>query len=79
MRIENLVVNREVGSSVFGDFLAFETLTLCPIDTRCLLPEQLGADDIAWLNAYHQTVRERVSPLLQGDALDWLVRRTAPL
>ncbi|QVM89686.1 aminopeptidase P family protein [Pseudomonas entomophila] len=79
VRIENLVVNREVGSSVFGDFLAFETLTLCPIDTRCLLPEQLGVDDIAWLNAYHQTVRERISPLLQGDALDWLKRRTAPL
>ena len=37
VRIENLVVNREAGKSAFGDFLNFETLTLCPIDTRCLL------------------------------------------
>ncbi len=42
VRIENLVVNREVGKSAFGDFLNFETLTLCPIDTRCLVPELLS-------------------------------------
>jgi Xaa-Pro aminopeptidase len=79
VRIENLVVNREAGSSEFGEFLEFETLTLCPIDTRCLLVETLGSDDIAWLNRYHQTVRERLSPLLGGDALAWLERRTAPI
>ncbi|PYB76235.1 MULTISPECIES: aminopeptidase P family protein [Pseudomonas] len=79
VRIENLVVNREVGTSEFGEFLAFETLTLCPIDTRCLLVEALGSEDIAWLNSYHQTVRERLAPLLEGEALAWLERRTAPL
>ncbi|MCE1117112.1 MULTISPECIES: aminopeptidase P family protein [Pseudomonas] len=79
VRIENLVVNREAGSSAFGDFLEFETLTLCPIDTRCLLPEQLGREDADWLNSYHRTVRERLSPLLQGDALAWLERRTAAI
>ena len=76
VRIENLVVNREAGSTAFGDFLQFETLTLCPIDTRCLLPELLGREDIAWLNAYHNTVRERLAPLLAGDALQWLEQRT---
>ncbi len=79
MRIENLVVNREAGKNAFGDFLAFETLTLCPIDTRCLLPELLGQEEIRWLNAYHATVRERLSPLLQGEALAWLEARTAPI
>ncbi|AZL74787.1 aminopeptidase P family protein [Pseudomonas oryziphila] len=79
VRIENLVVNREAGSSAFGDFLEFETLTLCPIDTRCLLREGLSSEDIAWLDRYHETVRERLSPLLQGDALEWLKRRTAPI
>ena len=79
VRIENLVVNREVGTSEFGEFLAFETLTLCPIDTRCLLVEALGREDIAWLNSYHQMVRERLAPLLEGEALAWLERRTAPL
>jgi Xaa-Pro aminopeptidase len=79
VRIENLVVNREAGSSEFGDFLEFETLTLCPIDTRCLLPELLGREDTAWLNRYHWNVRERLSPLLSGDALQWLEQRTAAI
>ncbi|WP_236237417.1 aminopeptidase P family protein [Pseudomonas faucium] len=79
VRIENLVVNREAGNSAFGDFLSFETLTLCPIDTRCLLPERLTQEELGWLNDYHATVRERIAPLLKGDALAWLQARTAPL
>ncbi|WP_085665526.1 MULTISPECIES: aminopeptidase P family protein [Pseudomonas] len=79
VRIENLVVNREAGKSAFGDFLNFETLTLCPIDTRCLVPELLAREELDWLNGYHATVRERLAPLLKGDALAWLEARTAPL
>ncbi|MFJ4256600.1 aminopeptidase P family protein [Pseudomonas monteilii] len=79
VRIENLVVNREAGKSAFGDFLNFETLTLCPIDTRCLLAEQLSKEEVEWLNHYHATVRERLAPLLKGDAMAWLETRTAPL
>ncbi|WP_085619472.1 MULTISPECIES: aminopeptidase P family protein [unclassified Pseudomonas] len=79
VRIENLVVNREAGKSAFGDFLHFETLTLCPIDTRCLVPELLAREELDWLNGYHATVRERLAPLLKGDALAWLEARTAPL
>ncbi|MGE7994064.1 aminopeptidase P family protein [Pseudomonas sp. NPDC089554] len=79
VRIENLVVNRELGKSAFGDFLNFETLTLCPIDTRCLLPERLSAEETTWLNDYHRTVRERLSPLLKGEALAWLEQRTVAL
>lgn len=79
VRIENLVVTHEAGRSEFGDFLAFETLTLCPIDTRCLLPGMLAAEEVTWLNAYHEEVRRRLAPLLQGEALDWLLERTAEL
>ncbi|AJQ48158.1 MULTISPECIES: aminopeptidase P family protein [Pseudomonas] len=79
VRIENLVVNREAGKSAFGDFLHFETLTLCPIDTRCLLPELLAKDEVDWLNGYHANVRERLAPLLRADGLAWLEARTAPL
>ncbi|PWB31043.1 Xaa-Pro aminopeptidase [Pseudomonas sp. SDI] len=79
VRIENLVFSREAGSSAFGEFLEFETLTLCPIDTRCLLAEQLTAEERSWLNAYHQQVRERLAPLLQGAALAWLQARTAAI
>ncbi len=76
VRIENLVINRESGKSAFGDFLEFETLTLCPIDTRCLLIDQLGSEDAAWLDAYHAEVRRRLEPLLDGAALQWLRERT---
>jgi Xaa-Pro aminopeptidase len=79
VRIENLVLNVEAGSSEFGEFLAFETLTLCPIDTRCIDRSLLRADEIAWLNGYHATVRERLLPLVDGAARDWLLARTAPL
>ncbi|MEE1866674.1 aminopeptidase P family protein [Pseudomonas auratipiscis] len=79
VRIENLVFNREAGRNEFGDFLEFETLTLCPIDTRCLLPEMLSQCELDWLNGYHQQVYERLKPLLEGDALAWLRERTQAL
>ncbi|QEM83564.1 aminopeptidase P family protein [Halomonas binhaiensis] len=76
VRIENLVANRPAPDSEFGDFLEFETLTLCPIDTRCLNLELLDSDEIQWLNAYHAEVRERLAPHLEGEALAWLNERT---
>ena len=79
IRIENLVVNRAAGKTEFGDFLAFETLTLCPIDTRCVLIEMLHDEERAWLNAYHATVRERVGRHLSGAAKAWLDARTQPI
>ncbi|MBR7974009.1 aminopeptidase P family protein [Burkholderia vietnamiensis] len=79
IRIENLVVNRAAGQTEFGDFLAFETLTLCPIDTRCVLIEMLHEEERAWLNAYHASVRERVGRHVSGDAKVWLDARTQPI
>jgi Xaa-Pro aminopeptidase len=79
VRIENLVLNVPVATpeqGQFGDMLAFETLTLCPIDARCIDKSLLRADEVAWLNDYHATVRARLAPLVAGDALDWLVKRT---
>lgn len=79
IRIENLVLNVSAETAegdVFGEFLEFETLTLCPIDTRCLDRSLLDAGEIAWLNAYHATVFERLAPLVSGDALVWLTERT---
>ena len=76
IRIENLVLNRAAGEAGFGEFLRFETLTLCPIDTRCLERALLRDDEAAWLNDYHATVRARLAPRLSGPALAWLVLRT---
>ncbi|WP_397474324.1 M24 family metallopeptidase [Pusillimonas sp.] len=79
IRIENLVANRPAGESEFGAFLKFETLTLCPIDTRCVLPELLDDVERGWLNDYHREVRQRLAPLLAGPALEWLTLRTEPI
>ncbi|WP_250507533.1 aminopeptidase P family protein [Caballeronia sp. GAFFF3] len=76
IRIENLVMNQAAGKTEFGDFLEFETLTLCPIDARCIDVSLLREDERAWLNAYHETVRRRVSPHVTGKALAWLEERT---
>ena len=86
VRIENLVLNVPARTpedgpqgNRFGEMLAFETLTLCPIDTRCIERSLLRDDEIDWLNRYHATVRERLAPRCQGDARDWLLTRTEPI
>jgi Xaa-Pro aminopeptidase len=79
IRIENLVLNvahATPEAGLFGDMLAFETLTLCPIDTTPLALDLMRPDEIDWLNRYHATVRERLLPLVDGAAKDWLLRRT---
>ncbi|WP_164962835.1 aminopeptidase P family protein [Rubrivivax sp. JA1026] len=79
VRIENLVLAVPAATAEdgrFGEFLEFETLTLCPIDTRCIERSLLRADEIDWLNRYHATVRERLAPKLSGAALAWLKART---
>jgi Xaa-Pro aminopeptidase len=82
VRIENLVLNVPFESPEngrFGEMLAFETLTLCPIDTRCVDKSSMRPDELAWLNDYHEMVRKRLMPLVTGVALDWLVARTEPV
>ncbi|MDB5961409.1 MAG: Xaa-Pro aminopeptidase [Massilia sp.] len=79
IRIENLVLNVDAGDGAggeFGEFLRFETLTLCPIDSRCLDLALLREDELDWLNAYHAEVRRRLSPHVAGAALAWLELRT---
>ncbi|MDQ1920853.1 aminopeptidase P family protein [Massilia pseudoviolaceinigra] len=76
IRIENLVLNVALDATEFGDWLRFETLTLCPIDTRCLHLPLLRADEIAWINDYHATVRARLAPHVSGAAAAWLQQRT---
>ena len=82
VRIENLVLNVPASTAeagAFGEFLEFETLTLCPIDTRCIDLALMRADECAWLNAYHVTVRERLASRVSGAALAWLNERTQPI
>jgi Xaa-Pro aminopeptidase len=82
VRIENLVMNvaaQTAEGGTFAEMLEFETLTLCPIDTRCIDRSLLRDDEVAWLNAYHARVRAELSPLVNGEALAWLLTRTEAL
>ncbi len=82
VRIENLVMAAAAHTNegdTFGEFLEFETLTLCPIDTRCIDTTLLRDDEAGWLDAYHANVFEQLSPRVSGDALAWLQERTQPV
>ncbi|MFK2875596.1 aminopeptidase P family protein [Rhodanobacter hydrolyticus] len=79
IRHENLAVVAEAERTEFGDYYAFETLTLCPFDRRALEPSLLGPDERAWLDDYHATVRAALAPLLEGADLAWLEWHCAPL
>ncbi len=79
IRHENLAVVVEAEQTEFGEFLAFETLTMCPFDRRALEPGLLNPDERAWLDDYHASVRAALSPLLEGVDLEWLNRHCAPL
>ena len=82
IRMENLVLNVPAATpegGAFGEFLEFETLTLCPVDTRCIERSLMRPDEVAWLDRYHATVRERLAPRVSGAAKDWLMARTEAL
>ena len=79
IRIENLVVNTPVGNPTeteFGQFLNFETITYCPIDTRLIEPLLLDQVEIDWLNNYHSQVYAELKDRIDGLALEWLTERT---
>ena len=79
VRHENLAATRRGESTEFGAFLEFETLTLCPIDTRPLATGLLDPAAQAWLDAYHARVHAALAPRLAGADRDWLAARCAPI
>lgn len=79
VRIENLVCAQPAVDNEFGQFLQFETLTLCPIDLRCIDIRQLSTLERRWVNDYHFHVRRVLRPRLDGPALQWLLDRTEPV
>lgn len=79
VRIENTLLITSYKQTEFGQFLQFESLTLCPIDTSPVIPEMLLPEEMDWLNAYHQRVFETLSPYLSSDESVWLCNACAPL
>jgi len=79
IRIENVLLCKNKSLSVYGQFLSFETLTLCPIDRRLINRELLNNEEIKWLNSYHKRVYETLKSHLKSDVLKWLTKQCAPI
>lgn len=79
VRTENTLLIAPWKETQFGRFLQFEPLTLCPIDTEPIILDMLAAEERDWLNAYHKTVYDRLSPHLDGEDLAWLAAACAPV
>lgn len=79
VRIENLVLTVPAGEGMYGNYLRFETITLCPICKKGIRTEMLTSEEIDWLNAYHRKVYDRLSPSLNAEEQKWLKEACAPL
>jgi Xaa-Pro aminopeptidase len=81
IRIENLQVVTPAADIDGGErpMLGFETLTLAPIARELIVKQLLSKQEIAWVNAYHGRVWEKIGPQLDGEAKAWLEAATAPL
>lgn len=76
VRTENTMLVTPYCETEFGRFLQLEPLTLCPIDTSPIVTDMLTDEERRWLNDYHRTVRERLTPLLTADEAEWLRKAT---
>ena len=79
VRIENVLLIKPYATTPFGQFLQFEPLTLCPIDTKPIVMEMMTNDELQWLNQYHQMVFDCLAPHLDEQHREWLRSATKPL
>lgn len=50
-----------------------------PLQAKLIDTSLLTGEELAWVDVYHATCREKLSPLLKGATLEWLVKATAPI
>ena len=79
IRTENLIVCVKDETTGFGDFLKFDTLTLCPIDSKAIDKSLLNPEEIEWLNSYHQKVFGELAPLVNDELKAYLKELTRPI
>ena len=79
IRTENLTLVCKDKEGMFGDYLKFETITICPICKKGIVKEMLTNEEIEWLNNYHQIVYEKLSPNLNEEEKVWLQEATASI
>jgi len=79
VRIENTLLITLYKKTEFGQFLQFEPLTLCPIDTSPILRELLLPEEAEWLDRYHQLVYNTLAPHLDAEEAAWLREACSPI
>ena len=79
VRIENTLLITPYIKTEYGQFLQFESLTLCPIDTTPIIIEMLSPEERQWLNDYHRMVYNRLAPYLTSEEQEWLLQATKPI
>lgn len=79
IRLENLVLCKKTEKNEFGQFMAFETLTLVPFERDAIILEELTNEERDWLNAYHNKIFEQIGPHLKGEEKEWLQWATAKI
>ena len=75
-RIENTMIVEEYKTTEFGEFLQFDALTLCPIDTAPIDVSMLSDEEVEWLNSYHRRVYDAIAPHVSMDEREWLREAT---
>ncbi|MBC8005855.1 MAG: aminopeptidase P family protein, partial [Verrucomicrobia bacterium] len=79
IRTENMMACVKDENTEFGDFLRFDTLTICPIDTSAIDKNLMTNEEINWLNNYHLWVYEELEPLIDDELRIWLKEITLPI
>ena len=79
IRIENLILCYEDEETEFGQFMRFDTVSLCYIEKSLIDKSSLDQKEIEWLNKYHSEVYDKISPHLTGEEKIWLKEKTEPL
>jgi Xaa-Pro aminopeptidase len=79
IRTENMIVCVKESATEFGEFLRFDTLTLCPIDTIAIDKSLLNVQETEWLNNYHKKVFEELEPLVNDELKTFLKELTQPI
>ena len=76
VRIENTMMVEKYKTTEFGEFLQFDALTLCPIDTAPIDVSMLSDEEVEWLNSYHRRVYDAIAPHVSMDEREWLREAT---
>ena len=76
VRIENTMIVEKYKTTEFGEFLQFDALTLCPIDTAPIDVSMLSDEEVEWLNSYHRRIYDAIAPHVSMDEREWLREAT---